>query len=206
MIIAEYSFDEASGDDVIDTQGNNFSIAATNVIRTTGKSVGGLTSNGSTAATLPDIGRTSNRTIMCWLNNFNTAAEGWIVLFNTPSLDSGAWGILNLSGLINIQCRNNSALARAQFAKPADNDWHHIAGTFSNNLISLYIDGIVVDTEALTGPIRTDTDPPKLFGGTTTAVIDDLRFFDTALTQSEIEDFMNTPVQTNNSKSNLFFF
>lgn len=214
MVLAAYSFDE-SGNTVVDYSGNgnNFSIAGTASVRATaGHTNGGLTSDTTGApagAVLPDIGRTANRTIMLWERNIdNFLADHWPIIFNTPSLGSGAWGILRLSGNICIQARNAATFVRAQVTQPADDAWHHIAGTYDGATVRLWIDGVNVASAALTGPIRTDTNPPQLYGlpgSPQTYPIDDLRIYDEALDAAAIIMAMNTPVQAPDNGAFLDF-
>lgn len=197
-LLAAYSFDE-TGDTVTDYSGNghDFTIAGTNVVRTaSGHTNGGLVGNGATQAELPDIGRTASRTVMLWLDNVELVPDGWPIIFNVPSIDSGAWGILQLSGSVHIQARNASGFARASITRPTDGLWHHYAGTYDGSTVRLYLDGIAVASAALAGPLRTDSDPPKLLGWNADTPIDDLRLYDEALSQAAIADLMNTPVDS----------
>jgi hypothetical protein len=195
-LLAAYSFDEA-GALVVDYSGkdNDFSLTGTSVQRSsTGHTNGGLTTTGSTPAVLPDIGRTPNRTIMLWEKGLGgVATDHWPIIFNVVALDSGAWGILRLSGNIIIQARNASTLARASIAAPADSNWHHVVGTYDGSTIRLYLDSVPVASTALTGPLRTDTEAPKLLGISESYYIDDLRIYDETLSPEQIVTAMTTP-------------
>lgn len=197
--LAAYNFDEASGP-VVDysaSGAHGFSIAGASVSRVAGHTGSGLRSIGSTPATLPDVGRTTNRTVLGWLL-FSGITSSWPIQFLVPSEDSGGWGILYLDPNIVIQGRNTVTLARASAAWPADGQPHHIAGTYDGSHIRLYIDGVLQGAPtALAGPLRTDTNPPQLWAGTgvmASGYIDDLRIFDSVLSGAEIVTMMNTPV------------
>lgn len=196
-LLAAYSFDEA-GNTVTDYSGNgnSFSIASTGVTRTvSGHTNGGATNSGSTAATLPSIGQTSNRTVMAWLKTATSPSDNWPLIWNVVSIPSGSWGILLLTGNLTIQARNASTLARAQTTWPTTNGvWHHIAGTYDGSNIRLYLDGTLQGSPvALAGPLRTDAAAPALFGYTENQIMDDLRIFDSA-EDANITTWMNTPV------------
>lgn len=196
--LAAYNFDEDSGI-VLDVTGNglDFSIAGASVTRVAGHTGNGLRSTGLAPASLPDVGRTNSRTLMAWLS-FTDIVTSWPVQFNTPSIDSGGWGILYLVPNIVIQARNASTFVRASAAWPADGQPHHVAGTYDGTSVRLYLDGVLQGAPvALAGPLRTDTDPPRLWSGTgtmTAGYIDDLRLFDAALIQAEIQTLRDTPV------------
>lgn len=195
--LGAWNFDE-TGNVVVDfgvPGGSDFSIAGASVSRVPGHTGTGLKSTGSAAAVLPDIGRTAVRTVMAWLD-LGDAQTSWPIQFNVPSIDSGGWGILYLQPNIAIQARNADTLARPTAAWPGGA--HHVAGTFDGSAVRLYLDGVLQGAPAaLAGPLRTDTDPPKLWSGTggmTTGYLDDLRIYDVALTADQIVTAMNTPV------------
>jgi hypothetical protein len=197
--LAAYNFDEASGP-VVDysaSGANGFAIAGTDTARVAGHTGSGLRSTGAVPATLPDVGRTTLRSIMGWLS-FAGIGASWPLQFLVPTLDSGGWGILYLAPDIVIQARSTTTLARASAAWPADGQPHHVAGTYDGAAIRLYIDGVLQGTPtALSGPLRTDTNPPQLWVGTGAMVsgyIDDLRIFDSVASQADVLVAMNTPV------------
>lgn len=191
------SFDE-SGNLVIDHSGsgNGFSIASTGVTRTaSGHTKGGVFDGSATGASLPNIGQTTNRTVMAWIKTAASApSDHWPLIWNVVSLASGSWGLLFLSGNAVIQARTSSTLARAQSAWPTDGAWHHFAGTYDTSNVRLYLDGVLKQTTALAGPLRTDAAAPLLFGNNiSTDTMDDLRIFDSA-EDTNMATWMNTPV------------
>jgi hypothetical protein len=198
-LLAAYNADEAVSDaTVVDRSGNgqSFSLTGSGVTRVAGHSGYGLSNTGSAVAVPPNIGQTANRTVMVWLKGTNSAA-GWAVQWYVASIDSGAWGILNLSGNIHIQGRNGTTQARASFARPSDiaTVFHHIAGTYDGSNLRLYIDGTLQATSALAGPLRTDS-APQFFGYTESDIIDDIRIYDEVLDAATIAAASATPVGT----------
>lgn len=196
LSLAAYNFDE-TGNTVSDFSaagGNDFSIAGASVSRVAGHTGTGLRSTGSAPPSLPDVGRTTARTVMAWLS-FTGITSSWPILFNVASLGSGGWGILYLDPDICIQARNADTLARPSAVW--DGGTHHVAGTFDGTTVRLYVDGVEAAAAALAGPLRTDTDPPVLWSGTggmASGYLDDLRIHDVALTAEEIVLAMSTPV------------
>lgn len=191
------SFDEA-GNTVTDYSGNgnSFSIASTGVTRTaSGHTNGGVFDGSSTGASLPNIGQTSNRTVMAWIKTAASApADHWPLIWNVVSLGSGSWGLLFLGGNATIQARNASGSAQAKTLWPTDGVFHHFAGTYDGTNIRMYLDGVLKQTTALAGPLRTDAAAPLLFGNNiSTDVGDDLRLFDSA-EDANMTTWMSTPV------------
>ncbi len=75
-------------------------------------------------------------------------------------------------------------------------EWHHMAGTFDGSEMVLYIDGVMVDSLAFSGPIGTDTYDVSLANNSQEAgrffdgILDDARIYSRALTQQEIQIVM----------------
>jgi hypothetical protein len=197
-LLASYNADEAIADaTVVDRtgSGNDFTLTGTGVTRVAGHTGNGLSNTGNfNPAFPPNVGQTANRTMMLWLKGPNTTA-GWSIQWYISSIDSGSWGILNLSGSIHIQARSSSTLARASFARPSDIStvWHHIAGTYDGSNIRLYFDGVLKATTALAGPLRTDG-VLQLFGVTESDIVDDIRIYDEVLDATAISALSAQPV------------
>lgn len=199
-LLAAYSFDEASGN-VLDASGNghDFALGASGA-RGTGHTGSAATKSGAGFVPLPTalrdaVNGSANRTIMAWLKG-NGAA--WYVRCQHTSIDSGGWGIVTLDGgsTIGIRARNAGGENHSSIAIPAGGaDWYHIAGTYDGTNLRTYINGSLVDTRALTAPLRSDADSLDMMEWTNNAtLVDDLRFHDTALDQATISALMSTPV------------
>ena len=80
------------------------------------------------------------------------------------------------------------------------NVWTHVATTYDGARVRLYVNGVRVRSRAVSGSILTSTDPLR-FGGNATwgeyflGLIDEIRIYNSALTQVEIQRDMNTPVE-----------
>jgi hypothetical protein len=197
--LAAYNFDEESGD-VLDASGNNRNFALTNpTIRTNlGHTNKGLTQSGSdillVSSTIMNPLKTANRTLAAWVKE-TTPVTGWVGEFYVSSIDSGSWGILFLSSQWNFQARNATSFARCSTARPTDSLYHHVAGTYDGSNLRFYLDATLVSTQSLTGPLRTDADQFRFLQNTSSSVIvDDVQFFDQALSEPEISSVMSTPV------------
>jgi hypothetical protein len=208
--VAAYSFD-GSGTSVADDSGNGhgFTLAGGNA-RTTGSGghtgEGVLGSGSGGAGTTLATGtmawaQTATRTVMAWIKAPQSVTE-WALRWNVSSIDSGAWGFLINGSNVACQARNAGGFVRANATRPTDGAWHHYAATYDGTSVRMYLDGTLVDTQALTAPLRTDADSIDLmYLSSTSTVMDDLRIYDSALTQSQIATLKDTPVDAGSSPS-----
>lgn len=206
--LAAWNFDEASGD-VLDASGNehNFPLASP-AIRTTGKYGSGLTLSSTSSfiisSTILTALKTPNRTVAAWIQE-TAPTIGWVGEFYLSSIDSGSWGILFLSNQWHIQARNADGFVRCSVARPTDSLFHHVAGTYDGVNVRMYLDGTLVATQPLTAPLRSDADSFKIFDNVgSTIVVDDLQYFDTALSPSQVADAMVPVVTGRSGKSKVW--
>lgn len=193
--VAAYPFDE-SGDTAIDVHGGHSFVLTADISRVPGHVAGGAVQPATTTAvTLPDIGRTSERTVAMWIKG--DVPDGWPIQWYDPTESSGAWGILFNAGDVVIQGRNGAVVAQARAPWPDTTNWHHVAGTYGGNAIKLYLDGELADQTTLVGPLTVATNPPTLFGGWSGAgSFDDLRICDVALGSSSVAAAMERVTST----------
>lgn len=197
-LLAAYSFDEASGD-LLDYSGNNRHIPlASPASRVAGKDGTGLSQsvtgifNGP--AGLVSAFQTPNRTIVMDVKEL-VAVTGWLFEFYVSSIDSGAWGILFLNGNWQVQARNSGGFVRAAVARPTDNQFHQAACTYDGTNVRFYLNGSLAATQALTAPLRTDATAIRVQDQSTSSVVmDNVRIYDEALSQSAIQALLNVPV------------
>ena len=90
------------------------------------------------------------------------------------------------------QPATGSATGRSTRPVPDDGTFHHVAGTYDGSMIRVYLDGVLVGSAPRSGPLlKTDSapvisHPGGLCAANSWAVIDEVMFFDRALTQAEI--------------------
>jgi len=75
-----------------------------------------------------------------------------------------------------------------------DNNWHHIAGTYNGTEVCIYVDGLMEDIQPASGSFE----PQEKYVGCTrgthehfNGLLDDLRIWNIARTQQEIQDWMH---------------
>lgn len=199
-LLYAYNFDEASGA-VIDYSGagRNVTLAAS-LVRTgagTGHTAQGLS---QTTTALDSAGpsitglQTANYTVMCWVKRTTNALDGWICELKASG--SGDRGILFLSGNVQSRARNSGGtVVGASVAQPTAGTWYHVAGSYDGTTLRLFINGGQVATAALTAPLKsTSTGSHLLDALGSETIVDDVRYYDTALTAGEILTLMGTPV------------
>ena len=84
-------------------------------------------------------------------------------------------------------------------AAPALNAWTHLAGTYDGVTLRFYVNGVQVSSRAQTGAIATSTNPlqiggDSIFGQYFFGKIDEVRVYNRALSATEIQSDMNTPI------------
>jgi hypothetical protein len=79
------------------------------------------------------------------------------------------------------------------------NAWSHLAATYDGSNLRLYVNGALVSTAAVTGSMAASTGVLRLGGNSVwsewyAGLIDEVRVYNRALTQAQIQTDMNTPV------------
>jgi glucose/arabinose dehydrogenase/chitodextrinase len=88
------------------------------------------------------------------------------------------------------------------------NQWTHVAGTYDGATLRLYVNGTSVASQAITGSLEVNALPLRIGGNTHgneffPGRIDDVRIYDRALSASEIQADMVTPVPEPDAVSQL---
>jgi uncharacterized delta-60 repeat protein len=141
----------------------------------------------------------STRTLEAWVKT-NTTVTGTIVNYGNQS-NNQRFGLLVLgSGELYIVGEFNDYNAGGTLN---DNNWHHVAVSFNGSTLTAYIDGVIVGSTntaySTTGNLlglgasyRTTSWGEHLNGN-----IDEVRIWNTAKSQSEIQDKMNCELMGN---------
>lgn len=194
-LLAAYNFDEGATDAIEDVTGNGHGFPLrTGMSRDPGHTATGLVSTVGTIEGPAVFGQTPQRTVMFWLKSTATFS-GWIFEWHTSSGSTGYWGMLCLSNKLGFRAKaSGGATSVAQVTRPADNAWHHWAGTFDGSVARCYLDGVLVATGAAISGLGT---ADILYWHDTVSgaqVVDDLRVYAEALDAATIADLMATPV------------
>ena len=79
--------------------------------------------------------------------------------------------------------------------------WTHLAVTYNNSSLNLYVNGSLVRSVATSGALLTSTGVLRIGGNSVwgeyfQGIIDEVRIYNRALSQAEIQSDMNTPIST----------
>jgi hypothetical protein len=208
-LVAAYAFREGAGSSVADASGNNNTgtIGSGITWTTQGRFGSALVFNGAGFVTIP--GSTSL--------NLTTAMtlEAWVYPAVTPS----SWSTVLLKeqpgALVYVLYAGSSANRPYVYFNAATdssgekgtvgstalplNTWSHLAGTYDGATLRLYVNGVLAASQPYTGSIITSSGALRLGGNAVwgeyfTGRIDEVRIYNRALSQSEIQVDMNTAV------------
>lgn len=204
---AAYNFNDVGVTTITDYSGNarHIDLAGTNGAQVAGGTPGGAL--GKTGVTMPILpasvlaaSQTDDRTLMFDALSVRTV---WWVRWEKDAIASGTWGILSIDGttmLGQVRRASDDALAtRPSAAPPEVATWHNYCLTYvrSTGIISLYRDGVLVDTESFAPGTQLTTNADRINlaeWSTTGPTIDNLRVYSHALTDVEVAATAGTPV------------
>ncbi len=159
-----------------------------------GSDAGVFTGDGDTPSyvEIPNINETTIKTISMWINRAGDAPNGSSDA-HVISKDKLYINIKN-SGQIKFSAGGASAFVSGLVS---DNTWIHIAAVIEPTVIKLYVDGSLADDGGASDLASTNNDffiGTKFSGGWASfnGKIDDVVFWDVALTSSEVQDAMGS--------------
>jgi len=205
-LVAAYSFDEGAGTTVTDLSGNGNTGTLSNTLWTnSGKYGNALVFNGTSSRVTindaPSLHLTGAMTLEAWVN---------------PSTIPNLWGDVIYKGNDNYFLEATSdhgsvpgagAIAGSTHATVVGttplsvNAWTHLALTYDGTALRLYVNGTQVSTQAMSGDLSTSTMPlqiggDSIFGQYFAGMIDEVRVYNVALNQVQIQADMAAPVGT----------
>jgi Protein of unknown function (DUF4038)/Concanavalin A-like lectin/glucanases superfamily/Putative collagen-binding domain of a collagenase/Fibronectin type III domain len=211
-LVAAYSFNEGSGTTVFDASGNgNNGTIAGAIWTASGKYGNALSFDG--ASSYVDLGNpaslqlTGSATWSAWIKAAaNPADDGQIV---AKSDDSAGWQFKTSPDTgpetfgVGVSPGGTSRTQRYSTTVRSLNTWYHVAGVYdaSAGTLNIYVNG-VLDNGTLTGAIpssqfnqNVNVNIGRRTGGYYfNGVIDELRIYNRALSQAEIQSDMNAPI------------
>jgi len=198
-LVAAYPFEDGTGSAVTDASGRGNTGSITGATWTTaGKFGNALAFNGGARVTISDSASLRLTSAM--------TLEAWVY----PSSVTSAWRDVLYKGDDNYFLEATSSNGGVPWAGgtfgevsgptalPA-NAWTHLAVTYDGATLRLYVNGAQVSSVPRTGSIATSTNPlqiggDNIYGQFFQGTIDEVRVYNVAVTQAQIQSDMSTPI------------
>ncbi len=199
-LVLALGFNENSGTTSTDASGQNNSGTLTNATWTTGKYGSALSFNGTnswvTVNNSTSLDLVSGFTLEAWVSP--STSSGWrtiamkeldAIYYLYASNGTGPGAGMNIGGYHEVF--GTSSLAT--------NTWSYVAGTWDGATLRVYVNGTQVASKAVAGVLTTTTNPLRIGGNSRwgeyfSGKIDEVRVYNRALSASEIQNDMNTPI------------
>ena len=199
-LVAAYGFEEGSGSSVSDASGNGNTGTIVGAAWTDGKFGKALSFSGTSClVTINDsasLDLTSEMTLEAWV--YPMALGGWRdIIFKGTDI----YFLMGSTPQAQRPCAGGSFTSTNAYGLAAlpTNTWTHLVGTYDGATLRLYTNGVLVSSRAQTGAIATSAGALSIGGDSTygqywNGLIDEVRIYNRALSVSEIQTGMNTPV------------
>jgi fibronectin type 3 domain-containing protein len=206
-LVAAYGLDETSGTAASDKAGTNTGAVSGATWVPGGRYGGALSFDGvNDWVTIPDanaLDLTTAMTLEAWVRPSALVADWTSVVFKEQS-GNYAYALYANTGTsrpsANAVTGGTDHDIRGTAALPL-NAWTHLAATYDGANLRLYVGGVLVGTQVATGSIVTSTGVLHLGGNLVwgewfQGLIDEVRIYNRALTQAEVQSDMNLSIGT----------
>jgi len=202
-LVAYYNFDEGAGTALFDSSGNgnNGVISGAAVWSSSGRMGGALVFDGTTnLVTVPgggSLNMTTGMTLEAWVQPTTWPSSGIVSLLN-KYIDGTSEGqfCYTLFGSVNGISAGVTTGGRWIFDDGTQsvplNTWTHLAVTYDGAALTLFFNGEQQSSTPVTGPIATSAQPlfiggDQPYGEFFNGMIDEIRIYNRALSQAEIQ-------------------
>jgi len=212
-LVAAYNFDQGTGSVLTDVSGNNNNGTISNASWVTNGKFGGALSFNGALNSLVDIPNSSSlqlttgMTLEAWVDpkTLNSPDSGWSAAISKEHRNSSndiSYALYAADGTGtgpggHILSHGSDFGAQGNSTIPL-NQWTFLVATYDGTNLNMYVNGNVVATQRVSGGITSTTNPLRIGGDWSgemfTGLIDNVRIYNAALSQSAIQADMNTPV------------
>ena len=200
-LAAAYSFDTGSGASVPDVSGNgNTGTAMGSFWSTQGRYGGAMSFDGIGSvvrvASSPSLALSSAMTLSGWINP-SVTQSGWRTIVQRQT-DSYFLNASHDAGSLRPAGGGTNWFIGGPTASPVG-AWTHVGLTYDGTMLRLYVNGTEVASRTASGQLTASTSPLWIggnspFGEYFAGLIDDVRVYNRALTQAEIQTDLATPL------------
>jgi hypothetical protein len=212
-LVAAYGFDEGAGTVANDASGfgNNGTVTGA-TWSSSGKYGGALSFTGKLGSWVtvndnPSLDLTTGMTLEAWIkpSSLSSPDNGWVSAVSkehTNSINDIAYALYAAQGTGTGPSAHilagSTDYGTSGGAKLTLNTWAFLAATYDGTTIREYVNGKLIASRTVGAPIVPTSDPLRIGGDWSgemfTGLIDNVRVYNTPLTQSQIQSDMNSPV------------
>jgi hypothetical protein len=202
--VSAYSFDEGGGSTVANASGTgNAGTISGATWSAAGRFGSALSFNGTnswvTIADAASLDLTTGMTLEAWIKP--TALSSWrtVVMKETPGDLAYVLYAYDNAPRPAVYISVSGQQSTGGGAAPALNAWTHLAATYDGASLRLFTNGALVSTKPQAGAMVTSANPLRIGGNGVwgeyfSGLIDEVRVYNRALSQAEIQTDMATPV------------
>ena len=213
-LVVAFGFNEGTGAAVTDSSNTGNNGVINGATWTNGGRFGKALSFDGTSATItvaeaPSLDLTTGMTIEAWVKP--VSLTGWQAVIYKERPDDGgtslAWALYSTDytappavyGMLAGAVGGNQWTHATGASMLKLNAWSHLAGTFDGTALRLYVNGSLAKTLSLSGSLVVTPGPLRIGGHSTigqffSGLIDEVRVYNRALSKSEIQADMNSPL------------
>ncbi len=204
-LVAAYAFAEGSGTSTADASGNNLTGTLTAAAWTSAGQFGSAltfdgTSSWVTIPATPLLDLPTSLTVEAWV--YPTTLTNWRTVVIKETDRGYTYALYAANSLGYPAALMNVGGQDVRISGPSSlplNTWSHLAMTFDGATVRLFVNGSPVASRATTGAVATSSGPLRLGGNGVWGEffqggIDEVRLYDRALTQAELQKDMTTPI------------